>query len=167
MVAIAGMRLLKVVHNLHNLYEQTIRTFRPAAFGSSRDIPDFAIIWYEWMNEQSYMAYLLRFRERRCWIITHVLDSQQSHALNKRETSSVGPGWTHSSCDQTAWKWKAFSLISPYFSCVFFTNIENATNSKFSQETLNIFSASKFTGSYLAFYEWKVSFSLISPIIFH
>ncbi len=24
------------------------------------------------------------------------------------------------------WKWNAFSLISPYFSCIFFTNSENA-----------------------------------------
>ncbi len=31
---------------------------------------------------------------------------------------------------------------------------------------LNILSMLKFTGSHLAFYEWKVSFYLISPIIF-
>ncbi len=64
------------------------------------------------------------------------------------------------------WKWNTFSLISPYFSQVFFTNSENATKSKFRQETLNILRALKFAGSHLAFYEWKVSFRLISPIIF-
>ncbi len=83
------------------------------------------------------------------------------------------------------WKWNAFSLILPYFSHVFsalkvkciqpnfaiffmlfFSNSENATESKFRQETLNILRALKFVGSHLAFYEWKVSFSLISPIIF-
>ncbi len=53
----------------------------------------------------------------------------------------------------------------------FFANSENATKSKdfskFRQEMLNILSTLKFTGSNLTFYEWKVSFSLISPIIFH
>ncbi len=64
------------------------------------------------------------------------------------------------------WKWNAFSLILPYFSCIFFTNSENETKSKFRQEMLNIFIMLKFAGSHLAFYEWKVSFSLISPIFF-
>ncbi len=64
------------------------------------------------------------------------------------------------------WKWNAFSLILPYFSCIFFTNSENATKSKFRQETLNILNALKFTWSHLVFYDWKVSFSLISRIIF-
>jgi hypothetical protein len=39
------------------------------------------------------------------------------------------------------------------FFTLFFTNCETATKSKFSQETLNILSALKFTGSHLAFYE--------------
>ncbi len=60
------------------------------------------------------------------------------------------------------WKWNAFSLMLPYF----FANSENATKSKFSQETLNVLSALKFAGSHLAFYERKVSFSLISRRIF-
>ncbi len=64
------------------------------------------------------------------------------------------------------WKWNAFSLILQYFLRVFFTNSEIATKSKFSLETLNILSALKFTGSHLALYDWQVSFSLISPIIF-
>jgi hypothetical protein len=61
------------------------------------------------------------------------------------------------------WKWNAFSLISPYFSCVFFTNCENAIKFKFTHETVNILRILKFTGSHLVFYDWKVSFSLISP----
>ncbi len=64
------------------------------------------------------------------------------------------------------WKWNAFSLISPYFSRFFLTNSENTTKSKFRQEMLNILSMLKFTGLRLAFYDWKVSFSLISPISF-
>ncbi len=52
------------------------------------------------------------------------------------------------------------------FHMFFFTNSENPTKSKFSQETLNILSALKFIGSHLAFYDWKVSFSQISPIFF-
>ncbi len=59
------------------------------------------------------------------------------------------------------WKWNGFSQVSPYF----FTTL-NGTKSKFRQETLNILCALKSTGSHLAFYDWKVSFSLISPIIF-
>ncbi len=51
-----------------------------------------------------------------------------------------------------------------------FINSENTTKfketSEFKQETLNILSALKFAGSHLALYEWKVSFSLISPRIF-
>jgi hypothetical protein len=35
----------------------------------------------------------------------------------------------------------------------FFNNSENATKSKFRQETMNILSTLKFTGSHLAFYE--------------
>ncbi len=64
------------------------------------------------------------------------------------------------------WKWNAFSLILLYFSCFSFTISENATKSKFWQKTLNILSALTFTGSHFAFYDWKVSFSPISPIIF-
>jgi hypothetical protein len=41
----------------------------------------------------------------------------------------------------------------PYFLHVFFTNSENATISKFRQETLNILSALTFTESHLAFCE--------------
>jgi hypothetical protein len=71
-------------------------------------------------------------------------------------------------CCQDSW----VSMISPYFSRIFsalkmkcfqpnfaifftlfFTNSENATKSKFRQETLNILSTFKFTGSHLAFYE--------------
>jgi hypothetical protein len=63
------------------------------------------------------------------------------------------------------WKWNAFTLISPYFFMPFFANSENATKSKFRRGMLNILSALKFAGSHLAFYEWKVSFSLISPMI--
>ncbi len=48
----------------------------------------------------------------------------------------------------------------------FFANNENATKSKFRQETLNILSVLKLRGSHLAFYERKVSFSLISLMIF-
>ncbi len=83
------------------------------------------------------------------------------------------------------WKWNTLSLITPYFSHVFsalkvkhsqpyfaiffacfFINSENTTKFKFRQKTLNILSVLKFVGSHLVFYEWKVSFSLISPIIF-
>jgi hypothetical protein len=39
------------------------------------------------------------------------------------------------------------------FFTLFFTNCENATKSKFRQETLNISSALKFMGSHLAVYE--------------
>ncbi len=75
-----------------------------------------------------------------------------------------------------SWKWNAFSLISPYISrffsalkvkcfqpdfIIFFTHFFSPT-----VKTLNILSALKFTGSHLAFYDWKVNFSLISPIIF-
>jgi hypothetical protein len=59
---------------------------------------------------------------------------------------------------------KHFQPNFAIFSMLFFTNSENTINSKFSQETLNILSALKFTGSHLAFYDSKVSFSLISPI---
>ncbi len=64
---------------------------------------------------------------------------------------------------QPYWKNWCFCYI---FHVVFFTNSEKATKSKFRQEMLNILSALKCAGSYLAFHEWKVSFSLISPIIF-
>ncbi len=74
-------------------------------------------------------------------------------------------------------KINAFSTESETFSAwfchifhVFFANGENATKfketSKFSQEMLNILSTLKFAGSHLEFYEWKVSFSLISPRFF-
>ncbi len=52
-----------------------------------------------------------------------------------------------------ALKVKCFQPNFAIFSMIFFINSENATKSKFSQETLNIFSALKFTGSDLAFYE--------------
>ncbi len=61
------------------------------------------------------------------------------------------------------WKWNAFSLIWPYFSRYFFH--QQWKRYKI-QETLNILNALKFKGSHLGFYEWKASFSLISPIIF-
>jgi hypothetical protein len=66
----------------------------------------------------------------------------------------------------SALKVKCFQPNFAIFFMLFFTNSENATNSKFRQEMLNILSPLKFTGSHLAFYEWKVSFSLISLIIF-
>ncbi len=66
----------------------------------------------------------------------------------------------------SALKVKRFQPNFSIFFTLFFTNSENATKSKFRQETLNILSALKFTGSHLAFYEWKVRFSLISPIFF-
>ncbi len=65
-----------------------------------------------------------------------------------------------------ALKVKCFQPNFAIFFMLFFTNSENATKSKFRQKRLNILSTLKFTGSHLAFYEWKVSFSLISPIIF-
>ncbi len=78
------------------------------------------------------------------------------------------------------WKWHAFSLILPYFSRFFsalkvkrfqpdftiffthfFTNSENATKSDFSQETLIILSALKFTWHFMTeksvsawFHQW-------------
>ncbi len=58
--------------------------------------------------------------------------------------------------------WPNFAI----FLRIFFTNSENTTKSKFRQETLDILSALKFKGSHLAFYEWKVSFNLISQIFF-
>jgi hypothetical protein len=39
------------------------------------------------------------------------------------------------------------------FSRIFFTNSENTTKSKFSQETLNLLSPLKFMGSHLAFHD--------------
>jgi hypothetical protein len=64
----------------------------------------------------------------------------------------------------SAMKVKSFQPNFIIFFMLFFTNSE--TKSKLWQEMLNILSVLKFKGSHLAFYECKVSFSLISPIIF-
>ncbi len=64
------------------------------------------------------------------------------------------------------WKWNPLSLNFDIIFMLFFTISENASKSKFRLEMLNILSALKFTGSHFAFYEWKVSFSLISVRIF-
>jgi hypothetical protein len=70
----------------------------------------------------------------------------------------------------SALKVKYFQLDFTIFFAHFFANGDNATTSKetskFRQEKLNILSALKFAGSQLAFSEWKVRFSLISPRIF-
>jgi hypothetical protein len=50
-------------------------------------------------------------------------------------------------------KVKRFQPNFAIFLTRFFTNSENATKSKFRQETLNILSALKFLQSHLAFYE--------------
>ncbi len=89
-----------------------------------------------------------------------------SHDTLKRIGSCpIGKNWYFQH-----WKWNAFSLILPYFLRVFFANREKATKfkeaSKFRQEMLNILCVLKFSRSHLAFYEWKVSFSLISLRIF-
>ncbi len=72
----------------------------------------------------------------------------------------------------------AFSTKSIFF-CTFFSALEvkhfyhafchlqwKQYKIQIRQERLNILSMLKFAGSHLAFYERKVSFSLISPIIF-
>jgi hypothetical protein len=46
---------------------------------------------------------------------------------------------------------KCFQSNFAIFFSSFFTNSENATKSKFRQETLNILGVLKFTGSHLAF----------------
>ncbi len=66
--------------------------------------------------------------------------------------------------------WRYIIWLSAWFRnifCAFFSpTVKTLQNPNFRQEMLNILSALKFAGSYLAFYEWKVSFSLISPMIF-
>ncbi len=61
---------------------------------------------------------------------------------------------------------KRFQPNFDIFFILFFTNSENATKSKFRQETVNILSMLKFMESHLTFYGRKVSLSLISPIFF-
>jgi hypothetical protein len=53
----------------------------------------------------------------------------------------------------SALKVKHFQPNFAIFFHAFFTNSENATKSKFRQETLNILRALKCMGSHLAFYE--------------
>jgi hypothetical protein len=53
----------------------------------------------------------------------------------------------------SALKVKRFQPNFAIFLMYFFTNSENATKSKFSQETLNILGVLKFARSHLAFYE--------------
>jgi hypothetical protein len=53
----------------------------------------------------------------------------------------------------SALKVKCFQPNFVIFFTLFFTNSENVTKSKFKQETLNILTKLKFTGSRLAFYE--------------
>jgi hypothetical protein len=53
----------------------------------------------------------------------------------------------------SALKVKCFQPNFARFFRLFFTSSENATKSKFRQETLNILTGLKFKGSHLAFYE--------------
>ncbi len=65
------------------------------------------------------------------------------------------------------WKWDTFSLILPYFSCFFSPTVKTLQNPNLCRKRWFFKEHLKFMGSHLAIYEWKVGFSLISPIFFY
>jgi hypothetical protein len=81
-----------------------------------------------------------------------ILSDWEVHTLLKKIDAFSTESIDFSGAFFSALKVKCFQPNFAIFFTLFFTNIENATKSKFRQEMLNTLSTLKFRGSHLAFH---------------